>query len=195
MWRALPRLKVYLYPVPGTVRDGVSLTILVIVFTINQVLPCSPRFPRAVPTKLGNPGGHLMSPSSCHDHRVTDTHVLVIPTRKAHGTFFKNLHGRVCSRSADMGFESIHLVNGVDASVGDIILVATGNIPEEEAPSRMAGIYCPSVDVPHDASPVSVPLDDHSDPICIEVRSFRTVDAVVRVGKTRVGSLTALREI
>lgn len=110
---------------------------------------------------LANPGGHVMSPKSFYKNRVTETHVLAVRTRRTDGTNFESLQGRVFSRSADIGVESIRLPNGVDTLIGDTVMESTSDAAGKGAPCRLAGTYYhPSVDFLHDTSQVTAPLDD-----------------------------------
>lgn len=66
--QALPLLKIYECQVPGKARSGVSSTIPVVAFAINQVHLNDLRSPRAVSTVLAKPGVHVMSPGRCQEH-------------------------------------------------------------------------------------------------------------------------------
>lgn len=93
----------------------------------------------------------------------------------------ESLHGRVSWRSGAMGVESARVLNAVDAFIGDTIMVATSDAPEEGAPCRLVGVdYGPSVHVPHNALQAAALLEVPGRRICIEVRFFRNDDAVVR---------------
>lgn len=196
--RVLPRLKVYEYDVPGKIdaETGRPSLVPVVSFAANEVLARNLRSPRAVASMLANPGGQIMSGSSCEANRIVDPHVLPVPTRRADGTMSENLHGLHCRRAADVGIESIRLSNGEEVFVGDTVMADTGSGPGEGAPHRLAGLYFQQTkpggqDAAH--SPDS-PSEDNPGHIRVELRPFRTADAVVRGGNIRRGAITRVWE-
>lgn len=111
-----PSAKLHGYRIPGNVRGGFSSTIPVVSFAMNQVLARGLRYPWAVSTILANPGRYVIFPSGVHEHRVGETQILAVLTRRANDTTSASLHGSVYRRSASMGVEFIRLLNGVGAS-------------------------------------------------------------------------------
>lgn len=98
-----------------------------VAFTPNPFTDRKLRALSQVTNMLSNQGRHVLQEHERVTNRVAHKHVSAAPTIARDRSLSESLHGRCCHRSADVSIESITIVTGLEAYVGDIIMCGEGD--------------------------------------------------------------------